>query len=588
MDRILPGARPGRVDCATWAARFVRRRTGEKPAPPRGTLCLAFTRLGLMASAQRLFELKIRYGVAAFDPAGVDPVRLRRLVETWLTIESCAHHRLLPVREEEGALAVAMVDPERLEALDELQRRGRLRGLALRRLAIDAQDFALLLEACQAAPMEPEAAAGELEAPVVRLSSQILDRAVAEGASDIHIEPQPAGVRVRLRRDGVLHEAGEPLSAELGLALVSRFKILSELDIAERRLPQDGRLYRRVGERAVDFRVSTLPGRFGEKVVLRLLDNAATRLGLDQLIGEAGTLTAVRALIRRPHGLFLVTGPTGSGKTTTLYAALAERNEPGVNIATAEDPVEYTLAGITQVQVIREKGLDFARILRALLRQDPDIVLVGETRDRETAQTAIEAALTGHLVLTSLHTNDAAGAVARLRELGVAPYLIASALVGVLAQRLLRRLCSECKEAYVPPPERLARFGLTGGTYFQVRGQRGAACPGCGGVGYKGRVGVYEIMSLGEHLRQLIGREATTQTLREAAAAGGMRSLLAGSLDLARAGVTSLEEVERVTLCDTDNAASPSAASHPICRGCGGELHSEWLACPYCTLPRID
>ncbi len=255
-------------------------------------------------------------------------------------------------------------------------------------------------------------------APVIALVNKIMIKALQEGVSDIHIEPQEEFLRIRFRKDGVLREAFEPFPKKIIPAVTARFKIIAQLDIAERRAPQDGRIRRIYDGRKIDFRVNTLPSRYGEKVVLRILDNSATQLGLDKLITDLESLQIVQEMVRRPFGLILVTGPTGSGKTTTLYSALAERNEPGVNISTAEDPIEYTLPGLTQVQVIREKGLDFAAILRAFLRQDPDVILVGETRDRETAKTAIEAALTGHLVLTTLHTNDAAGAIARLDEMG--------------------------------------------------------------------------------------------------------------------------------------------------------------------------
>jgi type IV pilus assembly protein PilB len=328
-------------------------------------------------------------------------------------------------------------------------------------------------------------------------------------------------------------------------------------------------------------------------------------LGLDKLITDQKTLQIVRDMASRPFGLLLVTGPTGSGKSTSLYSVLAERNHPGVNISTAEDPIEYSLPGITQVQVIREKGMDFASILRAFMRQDPDIILVGETRDKETAKTVIEAALTGHLVLTTLHTNDAAGAISRLDEMGVEPFMISGSLLGVLAQRLMRRVCTECRVTYHPTQEELARFGLAAAnerevTFYkantltleeiQQARKQGNLCVKCGGSGYKGRVGVYEVMQNSERLQQLINQGATTDRIKEAAVDEGMVTLLAYSLNLVREGYTTLEEVERVTFTDSGLEAELKAKrkSGLICRGCRAELQPEWLDCPYCMTPRFS
>jgi type IV pilus assembly protein PilB len=347
-----------------------------------------------------------------------------------------------------------------------------------------------------------------------------------------------------------------------------------------------------------------LPSRYGEKIVLRILDNEATQLGLDKLITDQDTLEIVREMASRPFGLILVTGPTGSGKSTTLYSILAERNDPGVNISTAEDPIEYSLPGITQVQVLREKGMDFASILRSFLRQDPDVILVGETRDVETAKTAIEAALTGHLVLTTLHTNDAAGAIARLDEMGVEPFMVSGALLGVLAQRLMRRVCSGCRVDYLPSSAELARFGLSASSEgeitlykantlrseeIQEARDRGALCQTCNGVGYKGRVGVYEVMRISERVQTLINEGAPTERIKEAAVEEGMTTLLAYSLNLVRDGYTTLEEVERVTFTDSGLEAELKAKrkSSLTCRACGAEAQPDWIDCPYCTTPRF-
>jgi type IV pilus assembly protein PilB len=441
-------------------------------------------------------------------------------------------------------------------------------------------------------------------APVIALVNKIMVKALQEGVSDIHVEPQEEFLRVRFRKDGVLKEALPHMPKKIIPAVTARFKIIAELDIAERRVPQDGRVRRIFQGRKVDFRVSTLPSRCGEKVVLRILDNAATQLGLDRFVTDPESLKLIQEMASRPFGLILVTGPTGSGKTTTLYSMLSERNDPGVNISTVEDPIEYTLPGLTQVQVIREKGMDFPSVLRAFLRQDPDVILVGETRDSETAKTAIEAALTGHLVLTTLHTNDAAGAIARLDEMGIELFMVSSALIGVLAQRLVRRVCSNCRIPYHPTPEHLARFGLSASleadiTFYKantlsvedisVAKAKNTLCPNCQGAGYKDRVGVYEVMRITERLQKLISDGAPAEVVKEAAVEEGMKTLLAYSLDLVRQGLTTLEEVERVTFTDTGLEAELKAKRKAslTCTNCAAELHQEWLDCPYCLTPRF-
>lgn len=597
-----------------------------------------------------LFELKILYGVESLDPEiqSLADNQTAELIDTVVPIDVCRLYKLVPLKKQDTnppSVLVAMVDPENLEALDDLNRILRPKNLELQRAVIAQEDYEKLLEEYRAAQSERnqekerrekkkeleklvdvsgivenldlsslETSGAEVEddigaindahgAPVVNLVNKILVKALQEGASDIHIEPQEEYLRVRYRRDGVL-TLGFTLPKQITPAVVARFKIMAELDIAERRLPQDGKIRRIFQGRKVDFRVSTLPSRYGEKVVLRILDNSATQLGLDKLITDEQTLQIVREMASRPFGLILVTGPTGSGKSTSLYSVLAERNDPGINISTAEDPIEYSLPGITQVQVIREKGMDFASILRSFLRQDPDVILVGETRDQETAKTAIEAALTGHLVLTTLHTNDAAGAIARLDEMGVEPFMISGALIGVLAQRLMRRVCSECRIPYNPTQAELARFGLATaqeeltlykantliGEELNAAKEQGTACPKCNGVGYKGRVGVYEVMQMSERLETLINEGATTDRVKEAAVEEGMVTLLAYSLNLVREGYTTLEEVERVTFTDSGLEAELKAKrkSVLVCRTCRAELQPEWLDCPYCMTPRFQ
>ncbi|WP_419546640.1 GspE/PulE family protein [Microcystis sp.] len=597
----------------------------------------------------QLFELKILYGVESLDPelSDVDGLEIARLIDSLIPIDLCRRYRLIPLRRIEGepaSILIAMVDPDNLEATDDINRILRPRELGLQRLVITSEDYERLLEKFHWAQPELEREKARLEkekeleklsdltdivasievvsgandevaddlgegdanqAPVINLVNKILAKALQEGSSDIHIEPQDEFLKIRFRKDGVLHQAFDPLPKRITPAVTARFKIMADLDIAERRLPQDGKIRRMYQGRKVDFRVNTLPSRYGEKVCLRILDNSSTQLGLDKLITDQKTLQIVRDLASHPFGLLLVTGPTGSGKSTTLYSVLAERNHPGVNISTAEDPIEYSLPGITQVQVIREKGMDFASILRAFMRQDPDIILVGETRDKETAKTAIEAALTGHLVLTTLHTNDAAGAIACLDEMGVETFMISGSLLGILAQRLVRRVCTECRVAYHPTQEELARFGLSAAneqevTFYkantltiaeiQQARRQGNLCVKCNGSGYKGRIGVYEVMQNSERLQQLINQGATTDRIKEAAVDEGMMTLLAYSLNLVREGYTTLEEVERVTFSDSGLEAELKAKrkSGLICSGCRAELQPEWLDCPYCMRPRFS
>ncbi len=594
---------------------------------------------------QQLFELKVLYGVESLDPeiSEINSHQVGQLIDTLIPIDICSRYRLLPIAKKETqppSVLVAMVDPDNLDAQDDLNRILRPQGIALQRMVITQEDYQQLisryrddklerdrkeefekavdvkqdlenlenLDTLSDAPDEVEEVdikSGDIDAPVINLVNRILAKALSEGASDIHVEPQENDLRIRFRKDGVLHQAFDPLPKKIMPAVAARFKIMAELDIAERRLPQDGKIRRMFQGRKIDFRVSSLPSRYGEKIVLRILDSESTQLGLDKLISDEGSLQMVREMANRPFGLILVTGPTGSGKSTTLYSMLAERNDPRVNISTAEDPIEYTLPGITQVQVLREKGMDFASILRSFLRQDPDVILVGETRDKETAKTAIEAALTGHLVLTTLHTNDAAGAIARLDEMGVEPFMVSGALLGVLAQRLMRRVCPECRISYMPTAAELARFGLSASsegeiTIFQANTlqpedihearSRGTLCKTCNGVGYKGRVGVYEVMRVTERLQTLINEGAPTTRLKEAAVEEGMITLLAYSLNLVQQGYTTLEEVERVTFTDAglEEELKAKRKTSLTCRSCSAELQPDWLDCPYCMTVRFQ
>ncbi|MEG5137326.1 MULTISPECIES: GspE/PulE family protein [unclassified Microcoleus] len=594
---------------------------------------------------QQMFERKIVYGVEAYDPemSEMSNEQLGIMLDGLkISIDICHQGRFLPVAKTETeppAVLVAMVDPDNLNAIEDLRRILQPHGLALQRRVITPDDYQDITSTYQDDQVKVAAKIAEAEkqrklelgdgdfgelsleevssdqedlantiddagaAPVIKAVNIILAKALSEKVSDIHVEPQEEFMRIRMRKDGVLQEYFR-FPKQVVQAITARFKIIANLDIAERRQAQDGRIRRMFEGRTVDFRVNSLPSRYGEKIVLRILDSSSTQLGLGLLISDQETLALVRETASRPFGLILVTGPTGSGKSTSLYSILAERNDPGVNISTAEDPIEYALPGITQCQVIREKDLSFSNLLRAFLRQDPDVILVGETRDRETAKTALEAALTGHLVLTTLHTNDAAGAIARLDEMGVEPFMVSAALLGVLAQRLMRRVCDKCCIPYQPTAQELGRYGLSASqeidltvnkaNIIPVEERKGLAereqlCRKCGGLGYKGRVGVYEFLKNTERLQTLITQGAPTEQLKEAAVEEGMKTLLAYSLQLVREGATTFEEVERVTFTDSGLEAELKAKRKQglTCKTCRAELKPEMLDCPYCLTPRF-
>ena len=382
------------------------------------------------------------------------------------------------------------------------------------------------------------------QAPIIRFVNSLLTQAIKDGASDIHIEPFEKELAVRFRVDGVLAEVVKP-PPRLQASIVSRVKIMAGLNIAEKRVPQDGRIRTRMAGREVDIRVSTMPVRHGERVVMRILEKG-TVFNLEQVGMDPHTMAGFRKLIRLPHGIILVSGPTGSGKTTTLYSALSEINSPDKNILTIEDPIEYELRGIGQTQVNPKIGLSFANVLRAHLRQDPDVILVGETRDKETAENAIQASLTGHLVFTTIHTNDAPTAFTRLIDMGIEPFLVASSIVAVLAQRLVRRLCPHCKEPYSPTPVELKDVGLDPAT-FRGHMWKAVGCNECNHKGYKGRTGIYELLSIDEEIRQLVTSGADSGQIKRSAIENGMRSLRDDGIDKAMAGETSIDEVLRVT-----------------------------------------
>ncbi len=383
--------------------------------------------------------------------------------------------------------------------------------------------------------------------PVIAGVASILSKCFTLKGSDIHAEPLEDRLRIRYRIDGVLKEAFAFPKSHVN-PIISRIKIMSKLDISEKRLPQDGRIRCLLRGRRSDFRVSTLPGRWGEKVVLRALESDNSVLNLSKLITENDELNLIKNMSKSPYGIVIVVGPTGSGKSTTLYSMLSDLNKPGVNISTVEDPVEYTLDGIHQVQVIREKGLDFSRALRSLMRQDPDIILVGETRDKETAQAAMEAALTGHMVFTTMHANDTATAITRLAEMEIPPYLIGASIIGVVAQRLVRKVCKSCSESRkINNHENHLAFSL-GVEKARFINKSNKGCPVCNGSGYKGRIGIYEVMKVNDLIRDLIMKQSNADEIRESAFKKNGRSLLTYGMNLVKKELTTIEEVERVCL----------------------------------------
>ncbi len=482
--------------------------------------------------------------------------------------ELCRRHRIFPLFRIGDTLTVATAEPSDIVALDQAKRASGLevdaavateaeilqaldhhygtqgsiaeiiKGIDFRGLGLDDERG-----------VSPERLANVAEvAPIVKLVNALIASAVTERASDIHIEPDEDTLHIRVRVDGLLREA-VALPKHLQPAVISRVKILADLDIADSRMPKDGRFGFTVDDREIDLRVSTFPTIYGENVVLRILDKGGGPMRLEDLGFSEEMLDQYRRVIARPYGLILVTGPTGSGKTTTLYATLGILNSAEKNIITIEDPVEYHLKMVRQSQVNPKAGLTFASGIRSILRQDPDIIMVGEVRDLETAQTAVQAALTGHLVLTTLHTNDAVGAITRLLDMGVEPFLIASAVIGVVAQRLVRTICPRCKEGYAAPPQLRALLGIReGGAALTF--SRGRGCQFCRDAGYRGRVGIFEFLTMSDRLRELVLARASAAELKRVAIQDGMRDLRFDGLRKAARGVTSIEEVLRVTQAD--------------------------------------
>ncbi len=526
------------------------------------------TKLGYISDGQITNFLSAQYRVPAVN---LETIEIEAEVIRLVPREVCEKHKIIPLSRSGPNLVVAMSDPTNLHAIDDLKfltgfnvepvvasESGILAAIErafevkssyddmLSEFANEEVDFAV--EDSDINVLELEKAAEG--APAVRLVNAILLNAIKKGASDIHIEPYEKQLRVRYRVDGVLVEEMQP-PMKMKNALSSRIKIMSSLDIAERRLPQDGRIKLKLGKgKEMDFRVSVLPTLFGEKIVLRLLDKSNLQLDMSKLGFDPKPLSDFKWAIGQPWGMVLVTGPTGSGKTTTLYSALSELNQTDVNISTAEDPVEYNLPGINQVQMHDEIGLNFAMALRAFLRQDPDIIMVGEIRDFETAEIAVKAALTGHMVLSTLHTNDAPSTISRLLNMGVEPFLITASVNLVLAQRLARKICSDCRAPLHLETNTLFDFGFTEAQVARAQLFKGDGCKTCNGTGYKGRVALYEVMRFTENLKELVQQGASTAELKAAAVKQGMLTLRMAGIEKVLAGVTTTEEVGRVTMGD--------------------------------------
>lgn len=537
--------------------------------------------LGYIDEHQLVAYLSKQYGVPAIN---LDQFDISNDTLKLIPRESAIKHKLIPVNKSKDSIVVAMADPSNIFAIDDLKfatgkkievvvtsERSVTKAIEkfygseeewksavkseqsdkeVDRLLGDLDDFDLELSKSEEIDVSDLEKASE-EAPVIKLVNHILTDSIRKGASDIHIEPYEKDLRIRYRIDGVLYDTLRP-PLKLKNAISSRIKIMANLDIAERRLPQDGRIKVKMGNRTMEYRVSVMPTIFGEKVVMRILDKESLQLDLTKLGFEESQLTKFRESIYQPYGMVLITGPTGSGKTTTLYSSLIDLNKIDINISTAEDPVEYSLDGINQVQVHEEIGLTFASCLRSFLRQDPDIILVGEIRDYETAEIGIKAALTGHLVLSTLHTNDAPSTVTRLLNMGVEPFLVTSSLNAVVAQRLVRKVCPTCSEKIDVAPQVLIDLGVPPKevSEYEIYKGRGENCKTCSGTGYKGRMAVYEVMPISEELKEFILSGASALEIKREAMRQGMKTLRRSALDKLKLGITTTEEVVRNTAPD--------------------------------------
>ena len=533
------------------------------------SLGYALARLGAISDQEITDFLSEQYRVQSID---LSEYEIDREILKLISPQVCERHKIIPVSRAGSSLIVAMADPSNLNAIDDVKF---LTGYNVEPVVSSESAILSALEKAYAQPeisyedimegfdeSEIEVATNDddedllnlekasEDAPVVRLCNAILLNAIKQGASDIHVEPYERVLRVRYRVDGVLHEEMTP-PIKLKNAIASRLKIMSSLDIAERRLPQDGRIKLKLGKgREMDYRVSSVPTLWGEKIVLRLLDKSNLQLDMTKLGFEQKPLSDFRDAFHQPYGMVLVTGPTGSGKTTTLYSAMSDLNEVATNISTAEDPIEFNLMGINQVQMHEDIGLNFAASLRSFLRQDPDIIMVGEIRDFETAEIAVKAALTGHLVLSTLHTNDAPSTVTRLLNMGVEPFLVTASVNLVLAQRLARQICQECK-VQVPTDEQvLLDVGFPENEIPDVVAFRGTGCKVCNDTGYKGRIALYEVMPFKDRLREIVLQGGSTAEVKDEMIRDGVSTLRMAGLNKVLKGVTTIDEIVRVTAAD--------------------------------------
>jgi type IV pilus assembly protein PilB len=530
-----------------------------------GRIGTNLVKLGFISEDDITSFLSRQYGVPSIN---LSHFEIDTNVIKLIPSEIAQKHQVIPINRTGNVLTVAMTDPSNIFAIDDIKF---MTGFKVEPVVaaessiknsinkyydsagmvedimkdFDDRDVEALKEDEDGLSAADLGKAAE-DAPVVKLVNLILTDAIKKGASDIHIEPYEKSFRVRYRVDGVLYDVMQP-PTRLKAAITSRIKIMSQLDIAERRLPQDGRIKIKMAGKEMDYRVSTLPTLFGEKVVMRLLDKGNLQLDMTKLGFSQQALTDFEAGLFMPFGMVLVTGPTGSGKTTTLYSALNKLNTVDTNIMTAEDPVEFNLAGINQVQTKAEIGLTFAAALRSFLRQDPDVIMVGEIRDYETAEIAVKAALTGHLVLSTLHTNDAPSTISRLLNMGVEPFLVAASCNVILAQRLARRVCQGCKEPIEVPPQALLHVGFAADELKSIKTMKGKGCMTCSDTGYKGRVALYEVMLIKDTLKEGILQGASAMELRELGRKGGMQTLREAGLQKIREGMTTVEEVLRVT-----------------------------------------
>ncbi len=576
--------------------------------------------LGMATEEEIAQALSLQLGIPLVDLANtpVEPEAIELIPE-----KVARKHLIVPITIDARDLHVAMADPLSFEAFEDVRFASGYTiktGIATRSdilWAIDqhyhlgsslstiVQDIAdeRRVEIVQDSKETDAKDADDLRkkseaAPIIRMVNLFVAEAVDQGASDIHVEPTKTTLQIRNRVDGGLRKSLE-LPKWVQGAVISRIKIMAKMDIAEKRLPQDGRIGIRVGSKSLDLRVSTMPMAYGEKVVIRILDSLTASISLESMGMAEGELRQVEELVLRPQGILLVTGPTGSGKTTTLYAALNKIKSVERNISTIEDPIEYENPGINQVAVQEKIGLTFASTLRSMLRQDPDVIMLGEMRDLDTTTIAMQAALTGHLVLSTIHTNSASATITRLRNLGVPSYLIASTIIGIVAQRLVRVICPKCRVREEPSKKDLQRVGLAKAKKEEVTFYRGEGCPACGGTGYRGRTGIYEIMPFHQQLRDLVMAKGSETDIRQLSVAKGMKTLGQAALDKVKAGVTTLSELYRVVETEEEFGAgcphcgTSLGADFVLCPGCGHSLVSScpgcgkmvsphWKFCPYC------